>query len=37
VKANREVSILCKIIQIAEIYVKSSFVSDFVKTCANIT
>jgi hypothetical protein len=31
VKANREVSILCKIFQIDEIYVKSYFVSDFVK------
>jgi hypothetical protein len=31
VKANREASILCKIFQIDEIYVKSYFVSDFVK------
>jgi hypothetical protein len=36
VNANREASILCKIFHTAEIYVKSSFVSDFVKTCANI-
>jgi hypothetical protein len=32
VQANQEASILCKIFQIDEIYVKStSFVSDFVK------
>jgi hypothetical protein len=30
-KANLEASMLCKIFQIDEIYVKSSFVSDFVK------
>jgi hypothetical protein len=30
-KENWEASILCKIFQIDEIYVKSSFVSDFVK------
>jgi hypothetical protein len=30
-KANHEASILCRIFQVDEIYVKSSFVSDFVK------
>jgi hypothetical protein len=35
-KANHEASILW-IFQLDEIYVKSSFLNDFVKKCANIT